>query len=98
MTEENYKYRTDPMFLRNQFGIDMPILKKEILNENETEDLRLIGFDVAKSDKDTHFNRFVHFFLYDYKFEDIWMNPNKYIEKLSLYKQCLLRISVCTLK
>ena len=28
-------------------------------------------------------------FLYDYKFEDIWNNPDKYIEKLSQYKAVL---------
>lgn len=89
MTEENYKYRTNPMFLRNQFGMDMPILKKISLQDDEKEDLRLIGFDIAKTETDTHFNRFVHFFLYDYKFEDIWNNPDKYIEKLSQYKAVL---------
>lgn len=89
MTEENYKYRTNPMFLRNQFGTDMPMLKKVSLQDNEKEDLRLIGFDIAKTETDTHFNRFVHFFLYDYKFEDIWNNPDKYIEKLSQYKAVL---------
>ena len=89
MTEENYKYRTNPMFLRNQFGTDMPILKKISLQDDEREDLRLIGFDIAKTETDTHFNRFVHFFLYDYKFEDIWNNPDKYIEKLSQYKAVL---------
>ena len=89
MTEENYKYRTNPMFLRNQFGMDMPILKKVSLQDDEKEGLRLIGFDIAKTETDTHFNRFVHFFLYDYKFEDIWNNPDKYIEKLSQYKAVL---------
>ena len=89
MTEENYKYRTNPMFLRNQFGTDMPILKKISLQDDEKEDLRLIGFDIAKTETDTHFNRFVHFFLYDYKFEDIWNNPDKYIKKLSQYKAVL---------
>ena len=53
------------MFLRNQFGTDMPILKKISLQDDEKEDLRLIGFDIAKTETDTHFNRFVHFFLYD---------------------------------
>lgn len=33
MTEENYKYRTNPMFLRNQFGLDMPLLKKLLLTK-----------------------------------------------------------------
>ena len=82
MTEENYKYRTNPMFLRNQFGNKIPTLEKITLNNDEIDGLRLIGFDKAKTNADTHFNRFVHFFLYDYKFEDIWNNPDKYIENL----------------
>lgn len=89
MTEQNYKYRTNPMFLRNQFGLNMPKLPKFSLDEHEKEDLRLIGFDIAKTDSDTHFNRFVHFFLYDYKFEEIWNNPDKYIDRLSKYKAVL---------
>lgn len=35
MTEENYKYRTNPMFLRNQFGIDMPMLQRVSLKDDE---------------------------------------------------------------
>lgn len=89
MTEENYKYRTNPMFLRNQFGQGMPIIKKVKLEDDEIDNLRLIGFDKAKTDSDNHFNRFVHFFLYDYKFDDIWEKPDKYIENLSKYKAVL---------
>lgn len=65
MTEENYKYQTNPMFLRNQFGTGIPMLKKEELHTCETGDLRLIDLDAAKMERDTHFNRFVHSFLYD---------------------------------
>ena len=39
----------------------------------------MIGFDKIKTGKDEHYERIVHFFLYDYKFEDIWKNPDKYI-------------------
>ena len=31
----------------------------------------------------------IHFFLYDYKFEELWENPDKYIEKLKPYKAVL---------
>ena len=95
MTEENYKYRTNPMFLRNQFGTDMPILKKISLQDDEKEDLRLIGFDIAKTETDTHFNRFVHFFLYDYKYGTILISISKSYRST---KQCLHPISVCILK
>jgi len=59
MTEQNFKYRTDPLFLRNQFyGIGkygMPLIPKFEIREGDFEDLRLIGFDVAKTEKDEHF-------------------------------------------
>lgn len=93
MTEQNFKYRTDPLFLRNQFyGIGkygMPLIPKFESREGDFEDLRLIGFDVAKTEKDEHFDRMVHFFLYDYKFECFWGKPENYIGKLKKYKAVL---------
>lgn len=79
MTQENYTYRNNPLFLRNQFfgtgHMKIPSLPKIILSNVETNDVRLIGFDRAKKG-DTHYGRMVHFFLYDYKFEDIWKKPD----------------------
>lgn len=93
MTEENYHYRTNPMFLRNQFEGEgdwkIPYIKKTDLELSFSEDLRLIGFDKAKTGRDEHYNRIVHFFLYDYKFEDIWENPDRYIEILKQYRAVL---------
>ncbi len=86
MTEENFNYRTSPMFLRNQFDsygkYNMPLIAKTNYKYEELNDLRLIGFDKIKNGKDRHYNRMVHFFLYDYKFEDIWKKPDKYITAL----------------
>ena len=31
----------------------------------------------------------VHFFLYDYRFESVWKNPDNGIEKLSRYRAVL---------
>ncbi len=93
MTEENYNYRTSPMFLRNQFKGEgkwsMPIIPKTDLGLTPFDDQRLIGFDKIKTGKDEHYERIVHFFLYDYKFEDIWTNPDKYIDILKKYKAVL---------
>lgn len=93
MTEENFNYRTDPMFLRNQFyeygKYRMPMIPSFDFDMDDLDGLRLIGFDVVKSGKDKHFNRMVHFFLYDYKFECIWENPDKYIDVLKRYKAVL---------
>lgn len=99
MTEENYKYRTSPFLLRNQFeGIGtrkMPIIPKAKFEENEFRDLLLIGFDRTSLKRDKHLERMVHFFLYDYKFERVWKNPDKDIEKLKRYKEFSHRTSVC---
>ncbi len=92
MTEENYYYRTSPMFLRNQFRgsgkFDIPIIPKAEFSDSELENLLLIGFDKAKNDE-KNLDRIVHFFLYDYKFEKIWSRPDDYVEKLKQYKGVL---------
>ena len=81
------------MFLRNQFEEEgkygIPKIPKFDFKNEDLENLRLTGFDVAKSGKDEHFNRMVHFFLYDYKFECIWEKPDKYIDILKKYKAVL---------
>jgi len=81
MTTENYRYRTSPLFLRNQFFGEapwkIPNVPKCTLTAEELDELRLIGYDRAKNGNDKHFQRMVHFFLYDYKFEDIWTDPEK---------------------
>ena len=85
MTLENYNYRTDPLFLRNQFDekgdgkYKIPQIPKAEFTDNDFLGLLLLGFDRAKA-YDTKYNdRMVHFFLYDYKFEGIWKSPDKYI-------------------
>lgn len=91
MTVENFNYRTDPLFLRNEYNSNetwaMPIVPKT--NIALKNDLRLIGFDKVKNGKDNHYQRIVHFFLYDYKFESIWKNPEKFVESLKKYKAVL---------
>lgn len=92
MTEENYAYRTSPMFLRNQFKgsgrFNIPVIPKAAFSDDELKKVNLIGFDKAKND-DKNFDRIVHFFLYDYKFEKIWDRPDDYVEKLKEYKGVL---------
>lgn len=93
MTEENFNYRTSPLFLRNAFNSKdkwkIPVIPKCDLNITSNEDLRVIGFDRVKNNKDTHYNRLVHFFLYDYEFEKIWVQPQKYVDILKQYKGIL---------
>lgn len=93
MTVENFEYRTSPLFLRNSFegegAFKIPIIPKAEFRDEEFDDLLLIGFDKAKATDNNNIDRMVHFFLYDYRFEGIWKNPNKYIERLENYRAVL---------
>lgn len=85
MTSE--EFRTNPMFLRNQFKGDgvfeIPKIEKE---EIKLENIELIGYD-RLGEKET--DKIVHFFLDDYKFEAIWNDPEPRVEKLKKYKAVL---------
>lgn len=93
MSSENYFYRTNPLFLRNEFygcsKFDIPIIPKPDIDDEDLKNLLLIGFDQAKSEKDEHFDRMVHFFLYDYNFEKVWEEPEPFVERLRKYKAVL---------
>ena len=97
-TEENYKYRTSNLFLRNQFNgvgkFDIPEIPKSNFSDDTLENLLLIGFDKINTDQ-SNYERMVHFFLYDYKFENIWKKPDDYVEKLKNTKLFYLLTSVC---
>ncbi len=45
----------------------------------------LIGFGKTHLEDRNHLDRMVHFFLYDYRFEQVWKNPDSDIERLSCY-------------
>ena len=87
MTEENYNYRTSQTLLRNQFPgkgkLKIPIIPRFKAKEDDFNDLLLIGFDKTHLEDQNHLDRMVHFFLYDYRFERVWKNPDNDIEKLS---------------
>lgn len=79
--------------LRNQFpgtgAWHIPTIPKAMFTDDEFADLRLIGFDRARPDDDRHKDWMVHFFLYDYKFERIWKQPEQIIERLKPYRAIL---------
>ena len=93
MTEENYNYRTSQSLLRNQFPgkgkLQIPIIPKFVERLGDFDDLLLIGFDKTHLEDQNHLDRMVHFFLYDYRFERVWKNPDSDIEKLSRYRAVL---------
>ena len=93
MTEENYNYRTSQTLLRNQFQgkgkLQIPIIPRFKPKEDDFDDLLLIGFDKTHLEDQNHLDRMVHFFLYDYRFERVWKNPDNDLEKLSRYRAVL---------
>ncbi len=93
MTEENYNYRTSQTLLRNQFPgkgkLKIPVIPKFEPKPEDFDDLLLIGFDKTHLEDQNHLDRMVHFFLYDYRFERVWKNPDSDIEKLSRYRAVL---------
>lgn len=93
MTEENYNYRTSQTLLRNQFPgkgkLQIPIIPKFQAIPDDFDDLLLIGFDKTNLEDQNHLDRMVHFFLYDYRFERVWKNPDSDLEKLSRYRAVL---------
>ena len=93
MTEENYNYRTSQTMLRNQFPgkgkLQIPVIPKFQPKDDDFDDLLLIGFDKTKSTGQRHLDRMVHFFLYDYRFEQVWKTPDVGLERLSRYRAVL---------
>lgn len=93
MTLENFNYRTDPLFLRNEFdsanSFGIPDIPKAKFVKEELNNLLLLGFNQLKKDNGMHSERIVHFFLYDYNFEKVWDNPKLYLKSLSQYKGIL---------
>lgn len=76
------------MFLRNQFKsvgmFKLPLVKKQ---EISLEDVKLIGYDKVNQSND--YEKIVHFFLDDYRFDSIYNNPEKKLETLKQYKAVL---------
>ena len=94
MSLENYQYRTNPLFLRNQFSLcsgkyGIPIIPKPMVTRDEFHELRMIGFDRIKQDQGKHSSRIVHFFLYDNEFEKVWKNPEMFVKQLQQYRAIL---------
>lgn len=93
MKEENYNYRTSQTLLHNQFPgkgkCQIPIILKFPARADAFNDVLLIGFNKIHLEDQKHLDRMVHFFLYDYRFERVWKNPDNDIEKLSRYRTVL---------
>jgi hypothetical protein len=74
-------------FLRNEFLsneiYDIPVIQRD---EIDISCIDLIGFNNVKAkDNNKHLNKFIHFFLDDYKFNSVYDCPEKYIARIKSF-------------
>jgi len=65
---------------------DFPIVIKQNVM---LDDLQLIGYSEITSRLPDPRSATVHFFEDDYRFDEVWNNPSKYVSKLKVYRQVL---------
>jgi hypothetical protein len=89
---KSYNYRNDSLFLRNQqFMVgkfDMPfVYAQDIVLQN----IDLLAFSNTKHQETAAAKKAktVHFFLDDYKFDEVWNNPESQLARLAQYRQVL---------
>lgn len=85
MTSE--EFRNNPLLLRSHFPgqgfFQLPLIRKSNI---DLKNIQLLGYDKLSNNQ---YEKIVHFFLDDYKFEAIWNNPDDRIKRLSKYKAVL---------
>ena len=89
---KSYEYRNDSLFLRNQQfmvgGFDMPFLYAQ---DVVLDDIKLIAFSNTKHEETSDSSKLktVHFFLDDYKFDEVWNEPDNQLARITQYQQVL---------
>lgn len=78
----NYK-KLDGMTLLGEYGF--PKIKG--IKLKHPEDMKLLGFNYCTAKRITNRDsQWVHFFIPDYRFQQVWNNPQKYIDLFKQYK------------
>lgn len=85
MTSE--RMRDNPLFMRNECATvgrwDVPLLHKQSL---DTSDIKLVACsDTRANDRPENTKKGVHFFVDDYRFNDIYDHPERTISRYSQY-------------
>lgn len=86
MTSKNM--RTNELFSRNSFITsgkwEIPVIEKQDIDFTNIE---LISFsDIRMNDNEHNKKKGVHFFIDDYRFENVYRNPEQSLGRLSQYK------------
>lgn len=79
--------RDNPLFMRNNFDTvgkwGIPLIKKQELC---TDDIKLVACsDTRANDNEENKKKGVHFFVDDYRFEGIYNNPERTLNRYSQY-------------
>lgn len=84
---KSIEYRNNPLFLRNEFEVEgkwgFPIIKRQEFDLNNIE--LIACSDVSKNDIQ-NLNKGVHFFVDDFRFDSIYNNPEKSLERYGKYR------------
>ncbi len=99
MTKELSDYEIDKqkkkqLLVRNEFlyhgnsvgKYNFPLIKKQNI---DVEKIKFLSYSNTKKDDNENKDKTIHFFTYDWKFENVYENPEEELKKLSQYF-CLL--------
>ena len=83
---ENEKRKKKQKIVRNEFAkcgkFGMPLIKKQNIDINKIE---LWNYAKTKMNDVNNKNKTIHFFTYDWIFENVYKKPEVYLEKLDQY-------------
>lgn len=87
---KSFDLRNHDLFLRNAYesigSYDIPMIR---IQNVCLDNLQFIGYHNTKAKDDTNKEKTVHFFLDDVKFEGVWSQPHRSLERLRQYRQIL---------
>lgn len=88
MIKISKQYRSSETFLRNSYEVvgpwNMPLIKKENIDLANLELMSIA--DIKKGDAIFNWNKGIHSFVDDYRFENLYEHPEKYYLTLSQYR------------
>jgi len=85
--EKQLLVRNEFLYHGNSVGkYNFPMIRKQNI---DVEKIELLSYTNTKKNDTENKNKTIHFFTYDWKFENVYNNPEEELEKLSQY-YCLL--------
>lgn len=83
----SYERRCDKLFLRNDFRTqgkyNFPLIKEQLIDLEKVE--LLACSDAKYNEKEANKTKGVHFFVDDYRFENVYTNPERSLKKYLQY-------------